>query len=283
MIRRPSRPVPTAALRHVFLLLVAAFTLAPFVVMLVTSFRTPDAIYFAGGAADGSGFAGVSNYAIALAQTDVPRYMMNGAVVVTLIVTAQLLVCLPAAYALRFLATTSDRAAVTLLAAALAVPHQALYIPVFLMLASAGLIDSYWALVLPAAGSAFGVLLFFRAFGGVPGSLIDAARLEGLPEWTILWRVVVPLARPAVAAFVVFSVVLHWNDYIWPLVVLVTPEKFTPAVGIVFFSTHDVGTDYGPLMAAATLVAAPLVAFFLAMQDFVLRSFSNALLGEGGR
>lgn len=275
-----ARPLAAAAARHAFLLLVAAFTLAPFLIMLSTSLRTPDAIYQPGGFLDRQGFAGLANYAAALRETDVLRYMMNGLLVVSLIVAAQLAVCLPAAYALRFQHIPGRRLALALLVAALAVPHQALYIPVFLLVAYAGLIDSYWALVLPAAGSVFGVLLFYRALSAVPPSLIDAARLEGLGESAILLRIVVPLARPAIAAFVLFSVVLHWNDYIWPLVVLMTPEKFTPAVGIVFFSTHDAGTDYGPLMAAAVLVAAPLVLLFLCMQDFVLRSFTRAMTGK---
>lgn len=272
-------PLPAAA-RHAFLLLVAVFTLAPFLIMLSTSLRTPEAIYQAGGLLDRQGFAGLANYAAALRETDILRYMMNGLLVVSLIVAAQLGVCLPAAYALRFQQVPGRRLALALLVAALAVPHQALYVPVFLLVAYAGLIDSYWALVLPAAGSVFGVLLFYRALSAVPPSLIDAARLEGLREGAILLRIVVPLARPAIAAFVLFSVVLHWNDYIWPLVVLMNPEKFTPAVGIVFFSTHDAGTDYGPLMAAAVLVAAPLVLLFLCMQDFVLRSFTRAMTGK---
>lgn len=267
-----------ALLRHVLLAAVAVFTLLPLIVMLLASFETPAAIYGAG-AVQGA-FAGFDNYLAAVTEIPIARYLGNGVAVVLLILLAQLCVCLPAAYALATHELGGRRAALTTVVLALAVPPQALFIPVFLLVSALGWIDRYWALVLPVAASPFGLLMFYRAFRAVPVSLVHAARLEGLSEPAILLKVMIPLARPSIAAFALFSVMVHWNDYMWPYIVLSSPDKLTPALGIVYFNTYDAGTNYGPLMAAAVIIVAPLVVLFLCMQDSVFKGYSHAVLGK---
>ncbi len=264
--------------RHLLLLLLAAFTLAPVTVMLAGSLLTPDAIYRPDVAAEG--FAGLANYRQAVQESGILGYMLNGAVVVLSILAAQLVVCLPAAYALAMHEFRGRRGFMIAVLAALAAPSQAVLLPVFLLVSAFGWIDSWMALIAPAAASAFGVLLFHRAMTAVPRSLVEAARLEGMSEAGILVRVVLPQIRPAVAAFALFSIVVHWNDYIWPLIVLSSPDRFTPALGMVYFSTYDAGANYGPLMAAATILVMPLVTFFVLMEGFVRRGFARAMTGQ---
>ena len=103
-------------------------------------------------------------------------------------------------------------------------------------------------------------------FMTVPDDLIDAARMDGMSEIGIVWRVMLPTAIPAVTAFGIFSVVAHWNDYFWPLIAVGKKELYTPPLGVAFFRLNDGGTDYGVLMAAATIVILPLVAAFLLAQ-----------------
>ena len=104
----------------------------------------------------------------------------------------------------------------------------------------------------------------------VPDDLVDAARLDGITEMGIVWRVMLPTAIPAVTAFGIFSVVAHWNDYFWPLIAISNDQLFTPPLGVVAFRNDDAGNNYGPLMAAATIIVAPLVlAFFLAQRRFI--------------
>ena len=108
---------------------------------------------------------------------------------------------------------------------------------------------------------------FFRT---VPDDLIDAARLDGISEFAIVWRVMMPVALPALIAFGIFSVVAHWNDYFWPLIVLSSQELYTPPLGVAAFRNDEFGNAYGPLMAAATIVIAPLViAFLFAQRRFI--------------
>ena len=115
-----------------------------------------------------------------------------------------------------------------------------------------------------------GIFLLRQFFKTVPDDLIDAARIDGLSEVAIVWRVMLPTALPAVTAFGIFSVVAHWNDYFWPLIVINSPELLTPPLGVAQFRNQEAGTNYGVLMAAALVVITPLViAFLLAQRRFI--------------
>ena len=152
----------------------------------------------------------------------------------------------------------------------LLVPPQALAIPHFVLLYVFGLLDSYAALILPWVVSTLGIFLMRQFFRGVPDELIDAARLDGMGEFEIIWRVMLPVAMPALAAFGIFSVVAHWNDLFWPLIAIRSSELSTPALGILLFRDDEAGQLLGPLMAGATLIISPLVlAFLFAQQRFI--------------
>ena len=104
---------------------------------------------------------------------------------------------------------------------------------------------------------------FFRT---VPDDLVHAARLDGMSEFELVWRVMLPTAVPALFAFAIFSVVWHWNDYFWPLLVISSPELATPPLGTMFFRNEEAGINYGPLMAGTVLITAPLLLLFIAAQ-----------------
>ncbi len=100
--------------------------------------------------------------------------------------------------------------------------------------------------------------MFRQFFRAMPDELIQAARMDGLGEWSIVWRIVVPNAWPAATAFAIFSVVAHWNDLFWPLIAVSGKgELATPALGVIYFRTEEAGDDFGALMAAATLTHHP--------------------------
>ena len=104
----------------------------------------------------------------------------------------------------------------------------------------------------------------------MPDDLIHAARLDGLSEWAIVWRIMVPQALPAIIAFAILSVISCWNNLFWPSIAVTSEALMPPSLGIVFFRNAEAGNAYGPLMAAATLVVTPLVlAFLLAQRRFV--------------
>jgi multiple sugar transport system permease protein len=118
--------------------------------------------------------------------------------------------------------------------------------------------------------SLFGIFWIRQFFRTIPDDLIHAARLDGLSEFSIVWRIMLPAAMPALVAFGILSVVIHWNDYFWPLLVITSPDMAMPALGTVYLRNTEAGTDYGPLMAGTAIITAPLViAFLFAQRRFI--------------
>lgn len=270
MSRRRLSPAAAVA-RHVVLMTGAAIMLAPFVWMISTSLKAPDEIFSTNLRllpADWS--AAARNYGEALLETPLPRYLLNGVIVTVAIFVCQVLIALPCAYALAKLRFKGREVLFGAVLLCLMIPHHAVAIPLFLMLHAAGLLDSYAAMVVPFTISVFGIFLMRQFFKTVPDDLIDAARLDGISEFGIVWRVMLPTAVPALIAFGIFSVVAHWNDYFWPLIVVQSTELFTPPLAVAHFRNAEAGNDFGPLMAAATVIIAPLVlGFLLAQRRFI--------------
>lgn len=219
----------------------------------------------------------LDNYARALTRANVGRYLMNGAIVCGAILAFQLLFAVPCAYALAQRRFRGRMAVFGLVLAGLLVPFHVTAIPLFLALAQLRLIDTYAALILPFVASVFGVFLFRQAFAAMPSELFEAARVDGLSETAIVWRIAFPLALPAATSFAIFSIVAHWNDLFWPLIATSSPGLATPPRGILYFRDEESGSDVGPLMAAAVIVIAPMIALFLAAQ----RRFVQGLAAEG--
>ncbi len=136
--------------------------------------------------------------------------------------------------------------------------------------ASWALLNTYFAIMMPFFLSVFAIFLFRQFFKGYPDEIIHAARLDGMGEFEIVWRIVVPSAWPAIAAFAVFSFIAHWNDLYWPLIVVSDRNLATPPLGMMFFADAETGSNYGVLTAAATVLTAPLViAFLVARRRFI--------------
>ncbi|MBI5132743.1 MAG: carbohydrate ABC transporter permease [Rhodopseudomonas palustris] len=257
-------------LRHVVLLAGALVVLAPFIWMLSTASKPADEIYSSELHLIPHHFALWENLREAFAKADLWRYLLNGLIVTVSIFALQILIALPAAYALAKLRFLGRGPLFALVLFGILIPPQATAIPVFLLLHKLGALDSYAALVLPFTISVFGIFLMRQFFKTVPDDLIDAARMDGISEFGIVWRVMLPTAIPAVTAFGIFSVVAHWNDYFWPLIVLNSPQYYTPPLAVAHFRNAEAGTNYGPLMAAALVIIAPLViAFLLAQRRFI--------------
>lgn len=257
-------------LAHGVLLAGAVVMLAPFVWMLLTSIRPAEEVFGAVFDPIPGRFAGPENYARALNEGNLPRTMLNGAIVCLGILAAQLLFAIPAAYALAKLRFRGRGLLFALVLFGLCVPIQVPALPLYLGLAQAGLLDSYFALMAPFFLTVFGMFLLRQSFRAYPEEVLDAARVDGMGEFEIVWRLAAPAALPAIAAFSVFSIVAHWNDLYWPLIVVTSSELATPPLGILAFRDTESGGNYGALMAAAALVTAPLIlAFLLARRAFL--------------
>ena len=258
---------PAAIARFVFahgvLLAGAVFMLLPFFWMLLTAIRAPDEILTGGLNPIPRSLHAVENFSAALQQAPLLKFMLNGVIVCAGILVVQLLVAIPAAYALAKLKFPGRGVLFSLVIAGLSVPIQVPALPLYLALAEVNLLDTYLAMMVPFFISVFAIFLFRQTFKSFPDEIIQAARVDGLGEFEILWRIVVPSALPAVAAFSIFSVVAHWNDLYWPMIVIQRLEFAPPPLGMLFFASSESGASYGVLMAGATIVTAPLVLLFL--------------------
>ncbi|MEV5541878.1 carbohydrate ABC transporter permease [Saccharopolyspora shandongensis] len=154
------------------------------------------------------------------------------------------------------------------------IPSQVLLVPLFQMMASVGWINSYQAAILPFLANAFGIFLMRQSFVDFPDELIESARLDGAGDLRIFYRIVLPVSRPQLGALVIYTFMTQWNAFIWPLLVLQTPDKRTIPVALntMIGLTH---VDYAGLMLGSFLATLPLVVVFVAFQ----RQFVSGLLG----
>nr|WP_319514973.1 carbohydrate ABC transporter permease [uncultured Cohaesibacter sp.] len=258
------------------LLLGAAIILLPFFWMISLSLKPADEIFQDSIQLLPSHFKW-SNYVVAFTKMPLWRFLINGIIVCGGILILQILIAVPCAYALTQRDFRGKAIVMGMVLAGLLVPYHVTAIPLFLGLSQLRLLDSYAALILPFIASVFGIFLFRQFFATIPKDLIDAARVDGLSEMSIVWRIAFPLAWPAATAFAVFSVVAHWNDLFWPLIAVSSPELATPPRGILFFRDVEAGSSFGPLMAATAIVTAPLVLVFLMAQ----RAFIQGLTMTG--
>ncbi|MBU8537018.1 carbohydrate ABC transporter permease [Falsiroseomonas tokyonensis] len=265
------------------LLLLAALgllVLAPYVWMVSASLKPLDELFRASLALWPERFFAVENYGKVFARVPVFQYIWNGIVVCAGILAFQLLFAVPAGYALAKLRFPGRDIAFGAVMLGLLVPPHVPALPLYVGFSQLGMLNTYAALILPFTISVFAIFLFRQFFKALPDELIHAARLDGMSEAGIVWRVVLPNAWPAATAFAIFSVVAHWNDLFWPLIVVEGPSRATPALGVLFFRSDEAGDDFAALMAAAVIMTAPLVlAFLFAQRRFVEGIATTGLKG----
>lgn len=265
-----ARRLASLVLIHAVLIAGAVFMLAPFVWMLVTSIKPPSEIFNAEIALWPKQFYGIENYGFALSKAPLLRFALNGVILCVGILVVQLLVAIPCAYALAKLHFPGRNALFVLVLLGLCIPVQVPAMPLYIALAELGLLNTYFSMMVPFFLSVFAIFLFRQFFRSFPDDIIHAARLDGMSEFEIVWRIVTPSAWPAIAAFSVFSAVAHWNDLYWPLIVISDAKLAPPPLGMMFFADAETGSNYGALTAAATILTAPLViAFLIARRRFI--------------
>lgn len=153
--------------------------------------------------------------------------------------------------------------------ATLMVPDHVTLVPRYIVTRNLGLIDSLWAVVLPATAQVFGIFLMRQYIQTLPSELEDAARIDGCGEFGVFWRVIMPLSAPAIGALSIFIFVRNWNDFFWPLIVLQKSPNYTLPVGVASLQ-GEFSTDFGIIFAGAALAALPTIVFFLLFQRYFL-------------
>ncbi len=153
--------------------------------------------------------------------------------------------------------------------ATMMVPAYVTLVPLYIVTRNLHLLNSVWAVILPGMASVFGIFLMRQYIQTLPSELLDAARIDGCGELGTFWHIVLPLSKPAIGALAIFTFVRHWNDFLWPLIVLNDSSKYTLPVGIAGLQ-GEFTTDYGIIFAGAALAALPMIVFFLIFQRYFL-------------
>ena len=200
--------------------------------------------------------------------------LKNSLIVVFGTLFCQCITVIPAAYAFARYEFKGSKFLFGVTLATMMIPAQLIFLPVFLLFSQMGLINSYWSLILPSASSAFAIFMLRQTFKQVPEELLEAARLDNASAWSILCKIMLPIARPTVVTLALLTFISSWNDYFWPLVLTTNNTVRTLPVGIAALKAAEGGIKYHILMAGNVLLVIPvLVAFFIAQKQ-VIRAFT---------
>lgn len=214
------------------------------------------------------------NYTEPLKRLRFDRFLGNSVLVTLTATLLTLLVNSMCAFALSKYSFRGRNAIFVLILSTLMVPISVILIPSFLVVTSLGLTNSLWGVILPPVATPTGVFLLRQYMLTIPDELIDAARMDGATEWRIYWRIIMPLAIPALAVLGIFSVMWRWNDFLWPLIVLNREEVFTLQLGLASFQ-GELDTQWHYLLAMTVMTLAPVVLVFVFLQKYITTGIAS--------
>ena len=211
----------------------------------------------------------LQNFAKALHEGDFVRYFLNSGIVSITSTAVTLVISLTAGFALAKYRFFGDRIIFLLIMATLMIPLQVILIPIFVTLKQLGLINNLLGIILPPAATPTGVFIMRQYISTIPDSFMEAARMDGASEWGILWRIIVPLATPALAALAVFSFVWRWNDFLWPFLVINNQKLWTVQLALSNY-VGQYNIDWPSLLAMTALAIIPTLIVFVALQRYFM-------------
>ncbi|GAA0421199.1 carbohydrate ABC transporter permease [Leifsonia naganoensis] len=273
--RRSPRRTAGRVVLYVVLALVTLLIVLPLVWIVLTSFKTDsDAIRnpFSAFPAPWSMDAYIT---LASGQQPIFRWFLNSLLAATLQTAIILVTASAAAYALARLEFWGKKIVFGAIIATLLVPPVIFLIPNYLIVQNLGWLDTIWAISIPGAASAFGVFFLRQFFIGLPVEIEEAARIDGAGDIRIFLQIVIPLARPALATLAVLSFLANWNDFLWPVYVLLSPENLTLQPGLAqlqgAYSTH-----FAIVMAGAVIASIPVLILFSIAQRHIVDSVASS-------
>ena len=211
--------------------------------------------------------AELGNFARAFTELHVGRYLANTVTVVIGSWAVQLLVAMTAGFAFAVIRPRIGRYVYGAILATMFVPYTVSLVSLFLTVLDVNLLDTYWAIWLPAGANAFNVLLATRFFEALPQELYDAAKVDGASTWQLLTRIVLPMSRPVIAVISLLAIMHSWKEFIWPLVVISDP-RLQP-ISVALANVVD-SAPLDELIAAMAMALAPPVLVFLVLQRYVV-------------
>ncbi len=218
-----------------------------------------------------------ANYQDLFSRQNFLRFFINSSVVASFVTAGNVVFCSMLGYALAKLSFPGKRILFIVVLATLMVPAVVTFMPLFVLVANLGLVNTHAGMILPFMVGAFGVFLMRQFIGGIPDELLDAARVDGAGEHYIFWRIVMPLCGPALATLTILTFLASWNSFLWPLVVATGEDMFTLPVAVAFLATGQTETNVALLMAGSVVVILPILVVFILLQ----RHFTQGIAMTG--
>ena len=258
-------------LLYVLLIAGAIFTLIPFIWIILTSFKPASEIIKIPPTFLPQNWS-FKSYETIFTDPKVPlaRFYLNSTFVTVMRVLITLFTSSLAGYIFCKYRFAGRNLLFAIILAQLMIPFQVVMIPEYLILVKLKLIDSLWGLIIPGMVDAFGIFLMRQFIESIPSEMIDAGRIDGASEFGIYWRLILPQMGPALAALGIFTFMAVWNDYLFPLIVITTPERRTLPLLLTWYNSQH-GSRYDLTMAASVLVMLPMLVAYIFFQRWIVR------------
>jgi multiple sugar transport system permease protein len=212
-----------------------------------------------------------ANYAQLFERMDFPTYFTNSAIVALSVAAGNMVFCAMLGYALAKLQFPGKKIVFALVLGTLMVPGVVTFIPLFVLTTNLGLANSLPGMILPFLAGPFGVFLMRQFILGLPDELIQAARVDGAGELRIFFSVILPLCGPPLATLGVLTFLTSWNNFLWPLVIATSEDKYTLPVALALYAVGQNATKYGLLLAGSVVVVVPVLVVFLVLQRRIIQ------------
>jgi multiple sugar transport system permease protein len=216
----------------------------------------------------------MENYDRLFTQLDFPTYFMNSVIVALTVTIGNMVFCSMLGYALAKLSFPGKRALFAIVLGTLMVPGVVTFVPLFVITTKMGLSNTLIGMILPFLAGPFGVFLMRQYISTLPDELIQAARIDGAGELRIFASVIMPLCGPAIATLGILTFLASWNNFLWPLVVAQTEDKYTLPVALALYAVGQNATQYGLLLAGSVVVVLPVLALFLFLQRHIMQGIA---------
>ncbi len=219
------------------------------------------------------------NYVDVWKSANFDRYFLNSVIVTFSVTFLNIILDSMVAYALSRKGFKGSNFVLLIIIATMMIPAQVLMIPLFILIKKIGFYNTYWALILPFSVQGFGIFLMKQYFDGLPKSLDEAAMIDGAGDFKILFKVLFPISKPAIAVLGINTFLTTWNSFVYPLIFTNTDNMRTLPIGIAYFNTIH-GIDYVHLMAGSSIATIPVIAVFLAFQKQIISGLTRGAVKE---
>ena len=257
---------------HMLLLGTVVLSLWPIAFMISTSFKTLDQV-FAATLQLWPAAPTLKNYIDVLSRFPIDEYSLNSLLIALLVTGGKLTTSLLGAFAFVYYDFKYKEYIFNAMLFTFFIPLSVLILPNYLLVAKLDLLNSPLGVALPCLVDGMGIFLFRQTMRGIPLSLFEVARLEGLSSWQVVWSIVIPLIRPAFLSIGIIMFINSWNEYVWPLLILQDKASYTLPLALQMFMSAEGGSDWGIAMAVATLTSLPPLLLYLTCQKYILRTF----------